>query len=48
MLDHLRTRFSDADFSFLEALAAALSNIRALPQLEQFAQWAGTAVPIAP
>jgi hypothetical protein len=48
MLDHLRTRFSDADFSFLEALAAALSNIRALPQLEQFAQWAGTAVPIVP
>jgi proteasome accessory factor A len=48
MLDHLRPRFSEADFLFLEALAAALSNIRTLPQLEPFPQWAGTAVPAAP
>jgi proteasome accessory factor A len=44
MLDHLRPRFSDADFRFLDALAATLSNIRNMPQLEQFPQWAGTAV----
>ena len=48
MLAHLRPRFSEADFRFLEALAAALSNIRALPQLEQFPQWSGTAVVAAP
>jgi proteasome accessory factor A len=44
MLDHLRPRFSEVDFRFLEALAATLSNIRNLPQLEPFPQWAGTAV----
>jgi hypothetical protein len=44
MLDHLHPRFSETDFRFLEALAAALSNIRALPQLEQFPQWAGASV----
>jgi hypothetical protein len=48
MLDHLRPRFSEADFCFLEALAAALSNIRTLPQLEQFPQWTGAAVPAIP
>jgi hypothetical protein len=48
MLDHIRPRFSEADFRFLVALADALSNIRALPQLEQFPQWSGAAVPAAP
>jgi proteasome accessory factor A len=41
MLDHLRPRFSEADSRFLEALAAALSNIRARPRLEDFPQWNG-------
>ena len=48
MLDQLHPRFSDADFRFLETLAAALSNIRALPQLEQIQLWSGTAVVAAP
>ena len=44
MLEHLRPRFSEVDYRFLDALAATLSNIRNLPQLEPFPQWAGTAV----
>jgi hypothetical protein len=44
MLEHLRPRFSEVDFRFLEALAATLSNIRNLPLLEPLPQWAGTAV----
>jgi proteasome accessory factor A len=48
MLDHLRPRFSEADYRFLEALSAALSSIRALPQLEEFPQWSVAAVLAAP
>jgi hypothetical protein len=44
MLDHLHPRFSEVDFRFLEALAAALSDIQTLTRLEEFPQWAGTAV----
>jgi hypothetical protein len=48
MLEHLRPRFSEVDFRFLDALAATLSNIRNLPLLEPFPQWAGTAVLATP
>jgi hypothetical protein len=41
MIDYMRARLGDENFRFLTALAAALSNERTLPRLEEFAQWRG-------
>lgn len=39
MLDHLRPRFGEADYRFLKALANALSDESAMPDLNGFSQW---------
>jgi proteasome accessory factor A len=44
MLDHLRTRFGDANYWFLKALANALSDEGAMPNLSDFSQWTDAAV----
>lgn len=41
MLDHLRPRLDQANYRFLQALAGALSDVEAMPQLDESPQWSG-------
>jgi proteasome accessory factor A len=43
MLDHLRPRLGDTNYTFLKALAEALSDASALPDLDEFPQWRNAA-----
>jgi proteasome accessory factor A len=43
MLDHLRPRLGETNYPFLKALADALSDSSALPELDEFPQWRNTA-----
>jgi hypothetical protein len=44
MLDRLRPRLGETNYQFLEALAEALSDSRAMPRLEEFPEWRNAAV----
>jgi hypothetical protein len=43
MLDHLRPRLGEANYQFLRALAEALSDASALPDLDEFPLWRNAA-----
>jgi len=45
MLDHLRPRLGETNYEFMRALADALSDASALPDLDEFPQWRDTATP---
>jgi hypothetical protein len=45
MLDRLRSQLGETNYQFLKALAEALNDAKAMPQLDEFAQWRDATAP---
>ncbi len=43
MLDHLRSRLSETNYQFLNALAEALSDAEEMPELGEYSLWRNAA-----